>query len=485
MKNLLRVILPVALIAMAVSCAKEINPDYPHSAVTRKYNLTFEDLTKTTMSGSGDTRQIDWTDGDAIKYYTQAGQPAASAATVTVDGSGASTEIAIGPSSEFINAVYGASSLNSGSSSETILYVNSPVKNSQNFTSFSQAHICAAFCNDVDATALQFHNAAPILKFTSATPIHKVVFYGNNGEVITGGADGSLKITYSAGALSTEAATTGGTAVTVATGGANSDFYIAILPVEFSKGFTVDCYDGSDNLLGRQKTLKTVSTVSAGGSIKVINLGNAQGWIEAPPEGTVDLGLSVKWATCNVGAANPQDYGDFYAWGEIAPKSNYSWSTYIWGGSEALTKYCPASQARYWGGGGEPDNKSRLELADDVANTTHSGSWRMPTDAEWTELRNNCTWTWTSNYKGTAVAGQIVTSNLEGFTDKSIFLPAAGYRWDIDHYLASKDGHYWSSSLCTSSPGNAWYVHFINGSDSQSRGNNSRALGFSVRPVYK
>lgn len=484
MKNLLRVILPAALITMAVSCAKEINPDYPHSAVTRKYNLTFEDLTKTTMSGSGDTRQIDWTDGDAIKYYTQASQPSASNATVTVDGSGASTEIAIGPSSEFINAVYGASSLNSSSSSETILYINSPVKNSQDYTSFSQAHVCAAFCNDVNATDLQFHNAAPILKFTSASSIHKVVFYGNNGEVITGGADGALKITYSAGALSTKAATTGGTSVTVATGGADSDFYIAILPVEFSNGFTVDCYDGSDNLLGRQKTLKTVSTVSAGGSIKVINLGNAQGWIAAPPAGAVDLGLSVKWATCNVGASKPEDYGNYYAWGEKDAKSTYSWSSYAWGGSSSsLTKYCPLSETSYWGGGGEPDNKTQLELADDVVHATKGGSWRMPTDAEWTELRYNCTWAWTSDYNGTGVAGQIVTSNLEGFTDKSIFLPAAGYRMDNSLYRATEDGYYWSSSLCISGPGNAWYVHFLSGS--YNRGNYGRPNGFSIRPVYK
>ena len=128
------------------------------------------------MSGAGDTRQIDWTDGDALKYYTQAGQPAASNATVTVDGSGASTEIAIGHSPEFINAVYGASILNSGASTATSLYVDSPVKDNQSYSSFSQAHICAAFCNDVDATDLQFHNAAPVLQFTSASSIQKVVF---------------------------------------------------------------------------------------------------------------------------------------------------------------------------------------------------------------------------------------------------------------------------------------------------------------------
>ena len=480
MKTPFRLILPAALIVLAASCAKE---RIPESAVTRKFNLCIDESTRTAMSGAGDTRHIDWTDGDVLKFYTQAGQPAASSATVTVDGSGASTEIAIGPSSEFINAVYGASSLSSGSSSESILYVNSPVKALQSYTSFSQAHVCAAFCNDVDATELRFRNAAPVLTFTSASSIQKVVFYGNNGEVITGGEDGALKITYAAGSISTEAATSGGTTITVATGGTSSVFYIAVLPVEFSRGFTMDCYDGSDNLIGRQKTLKTISTVSGGGTIKVINLGNAQGWIAAPPAGAIDLGLSVKWATCNVGASNPEDPGNYYAWGETAGKSDYSWSTYAWGGSDKFTKYCPASEPSYWGGAGSPDNKTQLDLANDVANTTKGGSWRMPTDAEWTELRNNCTWAWTSDYNGTGVAGQIVTSNLEGFKDRSIFLPAAGYYMNNTLYHAAADGYYWSSSLCESSPDNAWYVHFLN--DTKSRGNYARSYGFSVRPVYK
>lgn len=480
MKNLSRVIISTAIIVMAASCAKEIIPD---SSDIRKFNLFLEDLTKTAMSGTGDTRQIDWTDGDALKYYTQAGQPAASNATVTVDGTGASTEIAIGPSSEFINAVYGASNLNSASSSVTSIYVDSPVKDSQSYTSFSQAHVCAAFCNHVGATDLQFHNAAPVLAFTSASSIQKVIFYGNNGEVITGGEDGALKLSFSAGAISTEVANTGGTSITIATNGANSVFYIAILPVEFNHGFTMDCYDGSDNLIGRQKTLKTVNTVTAGGSIKVINLGNAQGWIAAPPKGTIDLGLSVKWATCNVGASAPEEYGNYYAWGEKETKISYNWSSYAWGGSTTLTKYCSTSGASYWGGGGEPDNKTQLELDDDTAFAAKGGSWRMPTDAEWTELRNNCEWTWTSNYKGTGVAGQIVAGKLPGFTDRSIFLPAAGYRMNDDTYSVAELGYYWSSSLCIGAPGNAWYVYFLSGSNS--RGSYARSYGFSVRPVYK
>ena len=104
----------------------------------------------------------------------------------------------------------------------------------------------------------------------------------------------------------------------------------------------------------------------------------------------VDLGLSVKWATCNVGATTPEGYGNYYAWGETKPKSTYDWSTYKYcnGDRYSMTKYCTNSEY------GIVDNKTTLELSDDAAHVNWGGSWRMPTKAEQDEL-NNCTWTWT------------------------------------------------------------------------------------------
>lgn len=99
--------------------------------------------------------------------------------------------------------------------------------------------------DDLEDPNLKFHNAVSILKFTSAASISKVVFSGNNGEVITGGSNGSLKISYSGGAVSAEPSSNGGTSVTVTTGGQESDFYIAILPVNFSEGIIVRGYDAS------------------------------------------------------------------------------------------------------------------------------------------------------------------------------------------------------------------------------------------------
>ena len=188
----------------------------------------------------------------------------------------------------------------------------------------------------------------------------------------------------------------------------------------------------------------------------------------------VDLGLSVKWATCNVGATKPEEYGDYFAWGETQPKSTYDWSTYKWcrGSYDTQTKYCTNSSY------GTVDNKTTLELSDDAARANWGGSWRMPTDAELTELREQCTWTWTTQ---NGVYGYKVTSKKSGYTNKSIFLPAAGYRDDSSIRRAGSYGSFWSSSLVTGGPYNAWGVYFY--SDNLYRYSSLRRYGFSVRPV--
>ena len=185
----------------------------------------------------------------------------------------------------------------------------------------------------------------------------------------------------------------------------------------------------------------------------------------------VDLGLSVKWATMNVGASFPEDYGDYFAWGETTRKTTYNWSTYKYcnGSYDSLTKYCTDSSY------GTVDNKAVLDLSDDAARANWGGTWRMPTDAELTELRTQCTWTWTTQND---VNGYKVTSKNNC---NSIFLPAAGYRSDASLRSAGRLGGYWSSSLNESSPYYAWGVGFL--SSSVYGSNLDRYYGRSVRPV--
>ena len=188
----------------------------------------------------------------------------------------------------------------------------------------------------------------------------------------------------------------------------------------------------------------------------------------------VDLGLSVKWATCNVGASKPEEYGDYFAWGETQPKNTYDWSTYKWcnGSYDTQTKYCTKNSY------GTVDNKTQLELSDDAARANWGGSWRMPTHEEQEELRTQCTWTWTTQ---NGVYGYKVTSKKSGYTNNSIFLPAAGYRYGSSLYDAGSDGYYWSSSLNTDYPSGAYYLYFD--SDSVDWYYDDRYIGFTVRPV--
>ena len=192
----------------------------------------------------------------------------------------------------------------------------------------------------------------------------------------------------------------------------------------------------------------------------------------------VDLGLSVKWSSMNLGATSPTGYGDYFAWGETAPKDNYDWATYeLCNGSETtLTKY------NYSSSYGTVDNKTEFKdynYEDDAARQALGGKWRVPTDAEWTELRNNCTWTWVENYNGSGINGRLVKSKTNS---NSIFLPAAGYRNDTGLSYAGSKGYYWSSSLNPDRPYYAWRVLF-NSSSAGTSYYGDRFYGFSVRPV--
>ncbi len=192
----------------------------------------------------------------------------------------------------------------------------------------------------------------------------------------------------------------------------------------------------------------------------------------------IDLGLpsGMKWACCNVGASSPEDYGDYFAWGETMPQSGnaYSWESYKWcnGSWKTLTKYCTRSD---YGNDGFVDNKTMLDAEDDAAHVNWGGDWRMPTIAEFDELRANTTSEWTTQ---NGVNGRKFTSKTNG---KSIFLPAAGYRWNGELYYAGSLGGYWSSTLYEGGPFRARYLGFDSW-DVYTYGSN-RYGGQSVRPV--
>jgi hypothetical protein len=203
---------------------------------------------------------------------------------------------------------------------------------------------------------------------------------------------------------------------------------------------------------------------------KGTSYGNQIRFTTFTPHSYVDLGLSVKWATCNVGADEEYEYGDYFAWGEVEPKENYSWITYKWSNTtgSTLTKYNTKSSY------GIVDNKTQLDISDDAASANWGGDWRMPTAAEWEELRRECTWTWSN-------IGYKVTSDING---KSIFLPAAGTMNESTHANQSEYGWYRSSSLDTDNPRNNNGMVFSYLIGYGRSGSSKRYQGCSVRPVH-
>ena len=209
------------------------------------------------------------------------------------------------------------------------------------------------------------------------------------------------------------------------------------------------------------------SEYAVGDTLTVVQSGNPEGYSVGV---AVDLGLSVKWANCNVGANSPEEYGDYFAWGETEEKSDYSWETYKWcnGSDDTQTKYCTNS---YYG---NFDNKTVLDPEDDAATVNWGGSWRMPTRAEQDELRTECDWEWTTL---NGVNGYEIT----GPNGNSIFLPATGRRYGTDILHRGSNGSYWSASLYARYSGSAYYLFFNDRSNYQAYLH--RGYGFSVRPV--
>ena len=358
---------------------------------------------------------------------------------------------------------------------------------------------------------LKFKNVGGYLSFKfygEGVSVSSITLRGNNGEKLAGKCTIDMSSGEPAVIMDQEKATEEITLTCdppVALNASSTDyveFWMVVPPTTFSKGitFTVTTPDGG--VWEKQTTASFSLTRNVKRSLPALEVE-----VTTLPE-AVDLGLSVKWASFNLGATKPEEYGDYFAWAETSPyyyydnngnknfssnQQGYDWGTYQWIslGKETtnIKRYCP-SVLRYdyrWTGSGDPDDKTEFadyNYVNDAARANWQGEWRTPSEAEWSELLNNCTWEWEENYNETGVNGYLVTGTKSGYTNNSIFLPAAG--WYRKTYLDYKNyyGNYWSSSLYTSRPDNAWYLGF----SMSSSGNvymqySVRPGGFSVRPV--
>lgn len=216
---------------------------------------------------------------------------------------------------------------------------------------------------------------------------------------------------------------------------------------------------------------------------------------------TVDLGLSSGnlWTTCNIGAFNPWDYGDYYAWGETTPKYYYSWSSYSHckGTMHSITKYCNDLE---YGANGFTDTLTTLVSCDDAISATLDTVFSLPTYNDWCELDSQCYWVWTDFYFGHNVPGYIIykaktpedkglkvfngstPSAAYSISDTHIFLPAAGGRRKWNLCNAGNYGYYWSSTLLKQYPSRAHRLYFDSENIYTDRSSN-RCYSHPIRPI--
>lgn len=310
--------------------------------------------------------------------------------------------------------------------------------------------------------SLPFWNICGGIKFfVSRTDIKSVSVKGNNGESLAGKikvafvADGKPEVAEIIDGKSevTLLAPEGGTFK------AGKYYYITLLPTALDGGITMSFTTASK--IGTFTSNKPqIIKRSVFGTLNNIDSRVLEWNSNVPLPEYVDLGLSVMWATCNVGAATPEEYGDYYAWGETETKTEYTWTNYKWcnGTSTSLTKY--NSDSAY----GIVDNKTTLDLEDDVAYVRLGGRWRMPSFQEIDELINNCTIT---SIQSNGVEVWQFISKKNG---NRIYIPKAGICDTSNAYVGSVS-YYWSS-----------YKGFCIRQDSS--GYVSRYCGVPVRPVF-
>ncbi len=501
-----RIILSALLVPLLISSCHKVDADSAASADNRQavvFTATMEAIaddaaavdTKTSMGNGG---RVLWKQGDQVSMFSGStineryqvsddsdGKTSATLYRVTSPGFVAGGELPVNVA--FYPYAASAGIARKGQGAYVISDLSLPATQNCALESFGNgAFPMVAVTSSALDNELLFKNVIGGLKLLlkGNAAITSISVTGNNNEKLCGAAEITVSNTDLPSIKLTDAAAS---TVTLDCGDGvqleeetATAFIIALPPVTMTKGFTVTVTDSQDN----QTEIKTnkAQTITRSNLLRMpaVTIEGAA----ADEHQYVDLGLTsgLKWATCNIGADAPEEYGDYFAWAETEPyysslaplawkdgKTGYSWGTYTWceGSYNTQTKYCVSNSF------GIVDNKTVLEAEDDAAYANWGSSWRMPTDDEWTELMTECDWTWTTL---NGVNGRLVT----GPNHNSIFLPAAGSWFETDLEDTGAVGLYWSSSLGTTSD-YGWCTSL----DSYSLFHTSycRFFGQSIRPV--
>ena len=355
----------------------------------------------------------------------------------------------------------------------------------------TQKGVPGTFANNLNPTVakssglnLSFYNVGSWFIFSvSQAGITSATFKGNNNEDLAGkvrvtiGSDGKPSVSEVLGGVKS-------ITITPQEGGSfevGKEYRIVLLPQTLAAGYTLTLRKGpqaSDCVVSKEAVFQRSSYR---GKL------NADSGLEWGGE-FVAMGDGIYWATKNIGANNPQESGYYFAWGETETKTSYKWDTYKWGTAyNELTKYNDDSTF------GTVDNPTYeyVQADDDAARVNLGPGWLTPQKADWQWLLDNCNWVWTADYEGTETAGYVVTSNVDGYTSSSIFLPAAGFHinsplqvGNVGNYWSANNGRrYVSEGEEQGMPYKAWYLSFT--SSGKTVGSVDRYYGIPIRPIYR
>ncbi len=460
-----RIIFGLSTLALlAAGCQKENFQEGVQGLQTRTFRAVMEQPadTKASVTNEG---VFSWNNGDPVTVVDNTG--AISEATVTVSGSEAAfstsfTDPAYATYPHIVNAVAADGKLTS---------VNLP----SGYTAY-KGGLNAPMAADLSTVqdVANFRHLTGVLKVSfRSVPAGVDKFVFTTDKNITGifGLDMDEAIPQIE--LADASGANGGTVTfTVEETAADAflDFYIP-LPVGEYGSFTLQLFDG--------ETLKFSKSTTQGRKYTIARRDLALLPLLYVEECEyVDLGLSVLWATKNVGADSPEDLGGYFSWGEtVAKTGNFNWLNYKWcnGSQMSLTKYCTSFSY------GTLDNRTVLEAEDDAAAVNCGNGWRMPTKEEFEELVNPDNCTWEKEYGENRIfMGYRVISRKSGYAGESIFLPAAA-SYHGQTFYGNGCGFYWSSTLDSEKPYDAYYMTFeLSG---QLVVSDTRYYGQSVRPV--
>lgn len=473
MKRLAIIVSALALMVVA-SCSRE--PVVPETVEVQGIEMTFTAFAEVPGSESaGQTRTqvvnsnlVYWSPSDVVGIFYGTGKNGGSRfvsqnteVQAKVDFTGVLGQYNTSSGGKYFWAVYPFRTQNECDGvSVTLSVPGEQTATKDSFDPYSFPSVARSSTN-----SLQFYNVCGGLMIETSDPdIESVTISGNNGEILAG----TVKVGFGADKRPyVREVIDGLTSVTIKPVNYSLEtgckYYVSLLPATFSKGFSITFSKGGNSCTRVYPKARTLGRSVFG----------AMSGFDTELEGSpfpVELGLSVKWATYNVGATSPEYHGDYFAWGETEKKDTYTWGNYLYSGTSApITKYNVSSS------NGKIDYKTVLDESDDPATRAFGEPWRLPTMEEVEELMSKCTWTWTKH-------GNVLGYEVSG-RGNTIFLPAAG-SWSGSISTGDNEtGGYWSSSLSIQDCRNACALSF-NSAGFSDKQYYPRFNGLPVRAVH-